>query len=99
LREREREGEIGGTQREREKWRGVREEGKGERNGRERESNTAGRKMHLKKVVGMCEGGGQPQGTLILQKNNMLEEKCVESSCITALPPPHSKYCKCKKKH
>ena len=27
----------------------------------------------------------------------MLEEKCVESSCITALPPPHSKYCKCKK--
>ena len=42
---REREGETGEKHKEREKkWKGVREEGKGERSGREREDNTAGRK-------------------------------------------------------
>ena len=77
----------------------MREEGKGDRSGRERKSNTAGRKNEFEKTCRYVEGGGDSRKVhSYCKKNNVLEEKCVESSCITALPPPHSEYCKCEEK-
>ena len=55
----------------------MREEGKGDRSGRERKSNTAGRKNEFEKTCRYVEGGGQPQGTLILQKKTMCLKKNV----------------------
>ena len=68
--------------------------------GREIESEIG--KKHREKGREKMEGGerggrGSCKVHSYCNRNNMLEEKYIESSCKTAPPPSHSQYCKSKK--